>query len=386
MNITCLARRCLLSLSLLLAPVAVASTPVVPAPPQLAAKSYVLIDAASGKVLVEHNAAERLPPASLTKLMTAYIATLEINRGQIRESDLVRISEKAWRMGGSKMFIEVGKEVSVDDLLHGIIIQSGNDASVAIAEHIAGSEDAFADMMNSHAQRLGMTDSQFRNATGWPDPEHYSSALDMARLARAIIYEDPAHYAIYAQKEFLWNGIKQPNRNLLLWRDKTVDGLKTGHTEEAGFCLVASAERDGQRLIAAVFGTSSEAARAAETQKLLTYGFRFFETRTLREQGVELTRAQVWKGAEDSVAGGLAQPLTLTLPRGQLDKLEASMVLADELVAPIAEGQVIGKVEVRLGEELVHSADLVALQAVEEAGFFGRLWDSIRLFFYGLFS
>ena len=207
---------------------------IVPAPPQLAAKSYVLMDAASGNILVESNGNEALPPASLTKLMTAYIATLEIRRGQIKESDMVRISERAWRTGGSRMFIEVGKEVSVDDLLHGIIIQSGNDASVAIAEHVAGSEDAFADMMNSTAERLGLSNSHFMNATGLPDPEHYSSAMDMAKLARAIIYEDQAHYEIYKQKEFFWNGIKQPNRNLLLWRDKTVDGLKTGHTEEAG--------------------------------------------------------------------------------------------------------------------------------------------------------
>lgn len=387
MNIQRLARLCLAFLALIAAPLVQADVnQLVPAPPQLAAKSYVLMDAASGQLLVEHNGDERLPPASLTKLMTAYIATLEINGGKIRESDMVRVSEKAWRMGGSKMFIEVGKEVSVDDLLHGIIIQSGNDASVAIAEHIAGSEDAFADMMNQHAQRLGMVNSQFRNATGWPDPEHYSSAADMARLARAIIYEDPQHYAIYAQKEFLWNGIKQPNRNLLLWRDKTVDGLKTGHTEEAGYCLVASAEREGQRLIAAVFGTTSESARAAETQKLLTYGFRFYETRTLREAGVELAKARVWKGQQEEVKAALREPLTLTLPRGQAEKLEATVVLDSRLMAPIAEGQVIGQIDVRLGEQSVHKADLVALQAVEEAGFFGRLWDSIRLFFYDLFN
>ncbi len=386
MNITSFAQRVFLSLLLLTAPAAWASQMVIPAPPQLAAKSYVLMDAASGNVLIEHNADERLPPASLTKLMTAYLATLDINRGQIKESDLVRISEKAWRMGGSKMFIEVGKEVSVDDLLHGIIIQSGNDASVAIAEHVAGSEEAFADMMNATAERLGMSNSQFRNATGWPDPEHYSSAKDMAKLARAIIYEDPQHYAIYAQKEFLWNGIKQPNRNLLLWRDKTVDGLKTGHTEEAGYCLVSSAVRDGMRLIAVVFGTVSEQARAAETQKLLTYGFRFFETRTFYQKGAELAQAQVWKGASRQLKAGLAEDLTLTMAKGQLDKLQAGMTLNPQLLAPIKQGDVIGKVEVKLGEEVVHSADLVALETVEEGGFFRRVWDSIRLFFYGLFN
>ncbi len=386
MNTTSFAQRLFLSLLLLAAPAAWASQMVIPAPPQLAAKAYVLMDAASGKVLIEHNADERLPPASLTKLMTAYLATLDINRGQIKESDLVRISEKAWRMGGSKMFIEVGNEVSVSDLLHGIIIQSGNDASVAIAEHIAGSEEAFADMMNATAERLGMDNSQFRNATGWPDPEHYSSAKDMAKLARAIIYEDPQHYAIYAQKEFLWNGIKQPNRNLLLWRDKTVDGLKTGHTEEAGYCLVSSAVRDGMRLISVVFGTNSEQARAAETQKLLTYGFRFFETRTFYQKGAELVQAPVWKGTARQLKAGLASDLTLTLPKGQVDKLQAGMTLNPQLVAPVAVGDVIGKVEVKLGEEVIHSADLVALEGVEEGGLLRRLWDSIRLFFYGLFN
>lgn len=386
MNITSFAQRVSLSLLLLSAPAAWASQMAIPAPPQLAAKSYVLMDAASGNILIEENADERLPPASLTKLMTAYLATLDINRGQIKQTDMVRISEKAWRMGGSKMFIEVGKEVSVDDLLHGIIIQSGNDASVAIAEHIAGSEEAFADMMNSNAQRLGMSNSQFRNATGWPDPDHYSSAKDMAKLARAIIFEDPQHYAIYAQKEFLWNGIKQPNRNLLLWRDKTVDGLKTGHTEEAGYCLVSSAVRDGMRLISVVFGTNSEQARAAETQKLLTYGFRFFETRTFYQKGVELAQAQVWKGATRQLKAGLASDLTLTMAKGQLDKLQAGMTLNPQLIAPIQQGDVIGKVEVKLGDEVVHRVDLVALETVEEGGLFRRLWDSIRLFFFGLFN
>lgn len=362
------------------------AAPAIPSPPQLAAKSYMLMDAASGKVLIESNSDERLPPASLTKLMTAYIATLEIQKGQISDSDMVTVSEKAWRTGGSRMFIQVNTQVSVDDLLHGIIIQSGNDASVAMAEHIAGSEEAFADMMNTTAQRLGMSNTHFMNATGLPDPEHYSSAHDMAKLARAIIYQDPAHYAIYAQKEFFWNNIKQPNRNLLLWRDKTVDGLKTGHTEEAGYCLVASAVRDGMRLISVVFGTDSEQARAAETQKLLTYGFRFFETRTFYQKGVELAQQQVWKGQQSQVKAGLAEDLTLTLPRGQLDKLQASMSFNDTLIAPISQGQVVGKVEVKLGEEVLHSADLVALEAVEEGGLFRRLWDSIRLFFYSLFN
>ncbi len=385
MNITSLVQRSLVLILLTVAPTVWAAQ-ILPSPPQLAAKSYMLMDAASGEVLVEHNGDERLPPASLTKLMTAYIATLEIQKGQISDSDMVTVSEKAWRTGGSRMFIQVNTQVSVDDLLHGIIIQSGNDASVAMAEHIAGSEEAFADLMNATAQRLGMANSHFMNATGLPDPEHYSSANDMAKLARAIIYEDPAHYAIYAQKEFLWNNIKQPNRNLLLWRDKTVDGLKTGHTEEAGYCLVASAVRDNMRLISVVFGTDSEQARAAETQKLLTYGFRFFETRTFYQKGTELAEAQVWKGQQSKLKAGLAQDLTMTLPRGQVEKLQAVMSFNGTLTAPIQQGDVVGKVEVKLDDKVVRSTDLVALETVEEGGLFRRFWDSIRLFFYSLFN
>ncbi|HLT04857.1 MAG TPA: D-alanyl-D-alanine carboxypeptidase family protein [Pseudomonas sp.] len=386
MNIFSFAPRVVVSILAFSASVSWAAAPIIPAPPQLAAKSYVLMDATSGQVLVEHNADERLPPASLTKLMTAYIASLDINRGQIREEDLVRVSEKAWRTGGSRMFIQVGSQVSVSDLLHGIIIQSGNDASVALAEHIAGSEDAFADLMNQQARRLGLSNTQFRNATGLPHPEHYSSAFDMAKLARAIIHDDPQHYAIYKQKEFLWNNIRQPNRNLLLWRDPSVDGLKTGHTEEAGYCLVASAERDGQRLISAVFGTSGDEARSAETQKLLTYGFRFFETRTFYQKDEALSRARVWKGAESEVRAGLREDLTLTVPRGRSQELQASLQLDRQLMAPIEQGAVIGKVEVRDGDQVIHSADLIALDGVEQGGFFARLWDSIRLFFYGLFN
>lgn len=371
---------------LVTAPVTQAAQQAIPTPPQLAAKSYVLMDAASGEVLIEHNSDERLPPASLTKLMTAYIATLEINKGRIKESDLATVSERAWRTGGSRMFIKVNSQVSVSDLLHGIIIQSGNDASVALSEHIAGSEDAFADLMNKSAQRLGMVNSHFMNATGLPHPEHYSSAHDMARLARAIIYEDPQHYAIYAQKEFFWNNIKQPNRNLLLWRDNTVDGLKTGHTDEAGYCLVASAQRDGMRLITAVFGTTSEQNRAAETQKLLTYGFRFFEGRTFYRKGVELAQAKVWKGSAEGVRAGLTEDLTMILPRGQLDKLQATMIMQPQLIAPIQQGDVIGKAEVRLGDQVVRSLDLVALETVEEGSFFRRLWDSIRLFIFDMLN
>jgi len=363
------------------------AAPIVPAAPELAASSYLLIDASSGAVLVEHNADEALPPASLTKMMTSYIASQEIKRGQIGESDPVLVSEKAWRMGGSKMFIKVGNQVPVIDLLRGVIIQSGNDASIALAEHIAGSEDAFADMMNGQAKRLGMNNSYFVNATGWPAEGHYSSARDLAILARAIIEDDPKeHYKIYGEKEFVWNEIRQPNRNLMLWRDSTVDGLKTGHTEEAGYCLVASAKREDMRLISVVMGTTSEQARAAETQKLLTWGFRFFETKTFYQPGQVISTARVWKGQQEQVDLGLQNGLQLTLPKGQLDRLEAGITMQTPIQAPIKAGDVLGQVEVKLGDEIVHSAPLVALSDVAEAGFVGRLWDSVRLFFYGLFN
>ncbi|MFY1665239.1 serine hydrolase [Pseudomonas sp. Pseu.R1] len=386
MNITTFAKRLCLLIPLFTAPAVFAAEQMTPSAPQLAAKAYVLMDANSGNVLVENNGDQRLPPASLTKLMSAYIATLEIRRGQIGENDPVTISENAWRTGGSRMFVKVGSQVTVSDLLHGIIIQSGNDATVALSEHIAGSEDAFADMMNKTAGDLGMVNSHFMNPTGLPNPDHFSTAHDMAILARAIIHEDPAHYAIYSQKEFFWNGIKQPNRNLLLWRDKTVDGLKTGHTEEAGYCMVSSAVRDGMRLIAVVFGTNSEQARAAETQKLLTYGFRFFETQTFYQKGAELAQAPVWKGTERQVRAGLAEDLSMTMPKGEIKKLTASMTINPKLVAPIAKGDVIGQVEVKLEDKVVRTANLIAMDSVEESGIFRRLWDSIRMFFYSLFN
>lgn len=359
---------------------------IIPAPPQLAAKSYVLMDAATGQILINNDGDERLPPASLTKLMTAYLATLEMKKGHVRPADLVTISEKAWKTGGSKMFVEVGKQVSLGDLLHGIIIQSGNDASVAVSEYLAGSEDVFAELMNKTAAQLGMKNSHFMNATGLPDPNHFSSAHDMAILARAIIYEDPAHYAIYSQKEFLWNKIKQPNRNLLLWRDSTVDGLKTGHTEEAGYCMVASAKRNKLRLIAVLFGTSSEKARAEETQKLLTYGFRFYENRTLYKKGVEVKKIRVWKGTNNEVSTGFAEDLSITLLKNQFNNIQLQVSAAKELMAPVVAGQVLGKVAVKVGDKIVYSTDLVALQTVEQGSFLSRIWDSIVLFFKRLFS
>ena len=359
----------------------VASAASVPPPPPLAAKSWVLMDAATGSVLVDHQGSLRLPPASLTKLMTSHVAALAMQKGRIKETDLVTISEKAWRMGGSKMFVKVGNQVSVKDLMRGIIVQSGNDASVALAEHIAGGEDTFAAMMNQEAKRLGLTNTHFVNATGWPAPNHYSSALDMAKLARAIVLEDPQHYAMYAEKEFVWNGIKQPNRNLLLWRDPTVDGLKTGHTEEAGYCLVASAKRGDQRLIAVVFGTSSEAARANEAATLLGYGFNFYESKTFYKKGAVLANAPVWKGAASTIKVGLANDLVISVPRGTAATLSMQLTLKPQLVAPLKSGEVVGKIEIRQGGKVLQTANVVALENVQQGGFFGRMWDSVRMKF-----
>lgn len=373
---------------LLLAWFAPAALAALPPPPPLAAKSWVLMDAASGAVLVNHQGSVRLPPASLTKLMTSHVAAMELQRGRLKENDLVLVSEKAWRMGGSKMFIMVGNQVAVKDLLQGIIVQSGNDASVALAEHIAGGEDTFAAMMNDEAKRLGMADTRFVNATGWPAEGHYSSALDMAKLARAIILEDPTHYALYKEKEFVWNGIRQPNRNLLLWRDPSVDGLKTGHTEEAGYCLVASAERNGQRMIAVVFGTDSEEARSQETAKLLGYGFNFFESKVFYRQGEAIQTVDVWKGAASSVKAGVTSNFAAALPKRAAGGYQARVVLTPgDRVAPIEKGAALGRVElVDAAGKVVSQAPLVALEAVEEGGFFRRMWDGLRLFFRGLFG
>jgi len=380
-------QRLVLLFSILIAPAA-SSADALPPPPQLAAKSWVLMDAASGSVLVNQMGTQRLPPASLTKLMTSHVAALELQRGRLKEDDPVLISEKAWRMGGSKMFVMVGDKVAVKDLLRGIIVQSGNDASVALAEHIAGGEETFAALMNQEAKRLGLADTHFANATGWPDPTHYSSALDMAKLARAIILEDPAHYSLYKEKEFVWNNIKQPNRNLLLWRDPSVDGLKTGHTEEAGYCMVASANRNGQRLIAVVFGTESENARATETATLLGYGFNFFDSKTFFKKSETVQSVDVWKGAARTVKAGVATDFAAALPKRASGEFKTGVVLAKaDVVAPVAAGAPLGRVElVSADGKVVMQAPLVALETVEEGGFFRRVWDSIRLFFKGLFG
>jgi D-alanyl-D-alanine carboxypeptidase (penicillin-binding protein 5/6) len=362
------------------------AAPLIPAPPQLAATAYLLLDASSGKVLVEKNPDERVPPASLTKMMTSYIAVEEIQRGNIGLSDEVLVSERAWRMPGSRMFIEVGKKVKVEDLLRGIIIQSGNDASVAMAEHIAGSESGFAELMNQYATQLEMKDTHYMNATGLPHSDHYASARDLAILAERTINDHPDYYGIYSEKVFKYNGIEQPNRNRLLWRDSTVDGLKTGHTNEAGYCLVSSAVKDGMRLISVVLGTRSEEARARETQKLLNYGFRYYETLSLYDAGAELTRNRVWKGVQEQVSLGVLDDIVITVPRGSRKQVKANLEVDSVIEAPVEQGQGLGMLQITLNDEVLVEQQLVALKPIEEAGFFARLWDAIKLFFIGLFG
>ncbi len=357
---------------------------IIPAPPQLAASAYLLVDANTGKVLVENNADQQLPPASLTKMMTSYIVSSEIESGNLREDELVDISVKAWKMGGSKMFIREGTQVSVRDLLRGVIIQSGNDASVALAEHIAGSEGAFVDVMNQQAALLGMTNTHFVNATGWPAEGHLTTPRDLSILGRALVNDFPDHYALYSEKYFRYNGINQPNRNKLLFRDKHVDGIKTGHTEEAGYCLVSSARKNGMRLIAVVMGTRSEEARAAESQKLLAFGFRYYQTHKLYAAGDVLNTARVWSGQADQVDLGLREDIYLTIPRGTQDKLKAEMHIDEVIKAPLKLGQVLGNLTIQLDDEQLVDVPLVSNQAVEEAGFFARLWDGIVLFFMAL--
>jgi|TARA_R110001599_G_scaffold261277_1_gene461660 D-alanyl-D-alanine carboxypeptidase (penicillin-binding protein 5/6) len=373
-------------LSFFFSSVIFASPALIPSAPQVSASSYILMDAASGDVLIKEDSHKRLPPASLTKMMTAYIVEHEVAEGRINLYDEVPVSVKAWKTGGSKMFIKEGTKVVLEDLLKGVIIQSGNDASIALAEYVAGSELAFADIMNQQAKLLGMKDSHFENATGLPSENHYSTAYDLAILAKATIANYPEQYKLYAEKYFTYNGIRQPNRNRLLWRDKSVDGLKTGHTEEAGYCLVASAEREGMRLISVVMGTNSENARAQESQKLLNYGFRYFETHNLYKTGISLVESPVWLGLADTVQLGLAKDVVITIPRGQKDQLKAELLVDPVVKAPLNVGQNIGTLEVSLKGEVLVSEPLVALEPVPEAGFFKRIWDSIKLFFIGLFS
>jgi D-alanyl-D-alanine carboxypeptidase (penicillin-binding protein 5/6) len=351
----------------------------IPAPPQIGAKSHLLMDFSSRKILAEGAADEPVHPASLTKLMTAYVVFAALAEGRIGLDDQVLVSEKAWRTKGSRMFIEVGTEVAVEDLLRGMIIQSGNDASVALAEHVAGSEEAFVGLMNQHAGSLGMTGSSFKNPTGLPAEDHHMTARDVAALAAAIIGEFPEHYRYYSEREFTYNEIRQHNRNSLLWRDDSVDGLKTGHTDAAGYCLVTSAERDGMRLISVVLGSASPQVRADATQALLGYGFRFFETHKLYSSGDAITTARVWKGTPEVAGLGLADDLYVTIPRGQYEALSAVMDLNTDLVAPIDAQAVVGAVRVSLDGEPVSDVPLVVLSGVAEAGLLTRLKDELML-------
>ena len=363
---------------------ATAAPIIIPAAPQIGAESYLLIDAATGDVLASENARMRLPPASLTKIMTSYIIADEIEQGRITLDDRVPISVKAWRMEGSRMFIREGTEVSVADLLRGIVIQSGNDASVAMAEYITGDEEAFAGLMTQTAKSLGMNNTNFMNATGLPDEMHYTTAEDLAVLTRALINRFPEHYAIYSEKYFSYNDIRQANRNALLWRDDSVDGVKTGHTQAAGYCLVASAMENDTRLISVVMGARDERTRAAESQKLLNYGFRYYETVNLYAAGSSLKRVRVWSGLHESLEVGLDDAITLTIPRGGRDQLKAEINLQDVIEAPIERGQSLGALTLSLGDEMLVERPVVALNPVQEAGWLSSTLDDVQLMFIDL--
>lgn len=383
-------RLILLATSLLLTSVPVNAAAVVPAPPNIAADAYLLVDYDSGEILVEHNIDERLPPASLTKMMTAYILAEEIDAGRLSLDDEVPVSRNAWSQnptfrGSSLMWIEPGLPVTVRELERGIVISSGNDATVAIAEHIAGSEDAFAGMMNSYAELLGMDNTHYANSHGLPHPEHLTTARDLATLAIATIRNHPERYKVYREQSYTYNDITQYNRNHLLREDDSVDGLKTGYTSEAGYGLVASAERDGMRLVSVVMGSSSTRSRKAETRALLNYGFRFYQTITPVLAESALAQGKVWKGAGDAVTAGLLENAVMTVPRTRVEP-QVDVVLSEPLVAPIARGDSVGTVRILLGEEVVGEYPLVALEDVGEAGFFARLWDGFMLWLTSLFG
>jgi D-alanyl-D-alanine carboxypeptidase (penicillin-binding protein 5/6) len=357
-----------------------------PAAPALGANSYILIDFNSSHVLVESNPDMPVEPASITKVMTSYVVFTELAEGNIKLDDLVNVSEIAWRTGGSRTFIEPGMEVTVEQLVKGMVIQSGNDASVALAEHLGGTEEAFAGLMNHYAVQLGMTNSNFINSTGLPHEQHYTTARDVAILSIALIKDFPEYYRWYSEKEYSFNDIRQHNRNNLLWRDPAVDGLKTGHTQAAGYCLAASAKRDGMRLVSVVLGSGSESSRVSESQSLLNYGFRFFETVQLYQAGQELAQGKVWKGEEDQVRLGIRDELFVTIPRGRYDDLDAQVEMRPELIAPISEGEEVGQISIRLGDDEIVSRGLIALQPINESGFFGRTWDGMSMWFGGLFG
>lgn len=352
-----------------------------PAAPTIAASSYLLQDFNTGKVIAESKADARLSPASLTKILTVYVIFNEIKNGHLKLDELVTVSQNAWKTSGSKMFLNVNDQVKVEDLLKGVIVQSGNDASVALAEHVAGNEETFAGLMNQHAARLGMINSHFQNSDGLPTDEHYTTARDLTILTTALIKEYPEYYPWFSLKEFTYNKITQPNRNLLLSRDQSVDGVKTGHTEEAGYCLVTSALRDGMRLISVVMGTESENARANANQTLLNYGFRFFESRRLYQANTSIKEVRIWKGDTEMLTLGLAEDLYATVPRRDNAEPKASITVDKQILAPVKAGDKLGKVTVKVGNEIITSRDLIALKAVEKGGIFRRLYDSLIMLF-----
>ena len=363
-----------------------------PAAPEIAAKAWILIDANTGTVLLESNADKQLPPASLAKMMTTYLVSNEIEEGRLTEETEVLISDNAWLLGGAKtdgstMFLNPRSRVTVLDLMHGVIIQSGNDAAIALAEHVAGGEHAFADLMNQQAELLGMTNTQYMNSTGLPAEGMFTSARDLSKIARAIIRDHPKYYEIYSKKYFEHNNINQPNRNRLLWRDKSVDGLKTGRTQEAGYCLVSSAKRRDMRLIAVVLGATNDESRARESQRLLSYGFRYFDTQVVYSAGdIIKANAKLWYGEEEFLNLTIADDVVLTFPRGSEKILKAEVTLSDVIAAPIVTGQVLGNLQVSLNEALLVDVPLVAEKDIAESGLFERLFDWIILFFTDLLS
>lgn len=388
----------LTSLSVLLFSIHTYANPIIPIPtqpqtavatpttPTLDAKGYILMDAYSGRVLAEKNSNVRMAPASLTKLMTMYVISHALKNGTIHLDDKVRVSTKAWQTGGSRMFIKVNDEVPVRDLLQGIVVASGNDASVAMAEHLAGTEEAFASMMNTEAKALGMNNSHFVDSNGLPNPGHYSTPHDLALLAQAIIKNFPEDYRLYSEKWFTYNGIRQPNRNRLLWRYQYADGLKTGHTDDAGFCLVSSALKDGTRLVSVVMGAPNDNTRTEDSIRLLTYGFRFFETHKLYNAGTTLTEARVWKGEKKEVQLGLAEDLIVTMPVGQYKNVQASIQINEALKAPITKGKAYGTLNIMLNNQLLISKPLIALSDNHKGGIWRNFSDSINFGFHKLFS
>ncbi len=350
----------------------------IPAPPQIGARAWILMDANTGRVLAGHNADEGLEPASVTKIMTAYVAFRELKAGRMKLTDVVSVSENAWRTEGSRTFVDVNARVTVEDLLKGLIVQSGNDASVALAEHIAGSEDSFAGMMNNENKRLGMTHTHWVNATGLPDPAHKTTARDLALVSQAMIRDFPEEYSWFSIKEFTFNGIKQHNRNMLLWRDSSVDGIKTGHTDSAGYCLVSSAKRDGMRLITAILGSASPKIRATETESLLNWGFRFWETRRMQGASEALTSARVWQGAEENVALGIEQDLYVTVPRRRTGEVRVETSIISRITAPVGKGQPLGELSVMLDQDKLANAPLVALSDVAEGSLWQRAVDTVK--------